>query len=291
MKFKVWILTLLVSPVTDIIWRQIENGADTYYVPLILKLVLLGLVTGYERIIKKNDALSKYLMILVIILSLSSGAQFVTKSLDIEYLLSFLSNGVSRELMLFQMVRLISVLILILILRFGFGFSRRYLFLQKGQPKSLSPALPYIGWKKPKSWGTFGRNLAIIITVITGLVLFLGADLSDMNLTKQNLPISIIVALFLAIANSFSEEVSYRNALLNPLVDIVGRDHAMFITAVLFGLAHYQGVPSGLLGVVLSSILGFLLAKSMLDTKGMYWAWMIHFLQDILIFTYLMLVS
>jgi len=291
MKYKVWILTLLVSPVTDIVWRQIENGGDTYYVPLILKIVLLGLVTGYERIVKKNDALSKYLMILVIILSLSSGAQFITKSIDVGYLLSFLSNEVSRELMLFQMVRLISVLILILILRFGFGFSRRYLFLQKGQPKSLSPALPYIGWKKSESWGTFGRNLAIIITVITGLVLFLGAGLSDLNLKWQYLAISILVAVILAMANSFSEEVSYRNALLNPLVDIGGRNHAMFITAVLFGLAHYQGVPSGLLGIALSAILGFILAKSMLDTKGMYWAWMIHFLQDIMIFTYLMLFS
>lgn len=92
-------------------------------------------------------------------------------------------------------------------------------------------------------------------------------------------------------ANSFSEEVSYRNALLNPLVDIVGRNQAILITAVLFGLAHYQGVPSGLLGIALSAILGFLLAKSMLDTKGMFWAWLIHFLQDILIFTYLMLIS
>lgn len=290
MKFKLWILTLLVSPVPDIIWQQINNGADTLFVPLIFKLVLLGMVTVYERIINKNDALSKYLLILIIILCLSFGAQFITKSLDVEHLFSFLSNKTSRELTLFQIVRLISVLILILILRFGFGFSRRYLFLQKGQPKSLSPALPYIGWKKSESWGTLGRNLAIIITVITGVVLLLGADLSELKLKWQYLVTSIIVALFLAIANSFSEEVSYRNALLNPLVDIVGRNQAKFITAVLFGLAHYQGVPSGLLGVILSSILGFLLAKSMLDTKGMYWAWMIHFLQDILIFTYLMLV-
>lgn len=291
MKLKVWILTLFVSPAPDIIWQQMGHGMDTYYVPLILKLFFLGLATLYERLIKKNDKLSRYFIILFIILSLSFGSQFITKSADPAYLLSFLPNEGIRELTLFQVVRLTSVLILILILRIGFGFSRSYLFLQKGQPKSLSHALPNIGWKKSESWGTLGRNLAIIITVITALVLSLGSGLSDLNLEWQYLTFSIFVAVILAIANSFSEEVSYRNALLNPLVDIVGRNHAMLITSVLFGLAHYQGVPSGFLGVTLSSILGFLLAKSMLDTKGMFWAWLIHFLQDILIFTYLMLVT
>lgn len=136
-----------------------------------------------------------------------------------------------------------------------------------------------------------GRNLAIIITGVTGLVLYTGSGVSTLDLEWRYLFISIPIALLLAVANSFSEEVSYRNALLNPLVDIVGRNQAMLITAVLFGLAHYQGVPSGLSGIALSAILGFLLAKSMLDTKGMFWAWLIHFLQDVLIFTYLMLVS
>lgn len=291
MKLKVWILTLLVSPVPDIICQQIENEAYTFFASLMLKLVLLGLVTVYERITKRDDGLSKYLLILGIILGLSSGAQFIAKSVDVAYLLSFLPSEVSRQLTLFQVLRLISVLILILILRIGFGFSRSYLFLQRGQPRSVSHALPHFGWKKSESWSTLGRNLAIIITAITALVLSLGSGLSSIDLEWQYLALSVLVAVILAIANSFSEEVSYRNALLNPLVDIVGKDHAMLITSVLFGLAHYQGVPSGLLGIAFSSVLGFLLAKSMLDTKGMYWAWMIHFLQDILIFTYLVFVS
>jgi len=30
------------------------------------------------------------------------------------------------------------------------------------------------------------------------------------------------------------------------------------------------------------------LAKSILETKGIFWAWLIHFLQDIIIFTALL---
>lgn len=290
MKAKVWVLTLLVSPLPDVAWQQLQGGEDNHYVLLVVKLALLGLVTLYERLITKHATLSRYLLILFVSLGLSAGVQLVTKSADTTAWLSFLPDAVSRELALFQAVRLLSVLILILVLRAGFGFSRSYLFLQKGQPKSLSHALPHLGWTKTESWATLGRNLAMIITGITGVVLSWGADLADLHVAWQPLIVSLSIAAILAVANSFSEEVSYRNALLNPLADIVGKDHAMLITAVLFGSAHYQGVPAGLLGVALAFILGFLLAKSMFDTQGMFWAWLIHFLQDVLIFAYLMLV-
>lgn len=151
MKAKVWLLTLLVSPVLDIIWQETENGSGAFYVPLMVKLLLLGLVSLYERQVKKGNKLSNYLMILFIILSLSSSVQYLTKAVDVEPWLRFLPNDTSRELFFFQLVRLISVLILILILRAGFGFSRSYLFLQKGHPRALSRPLPQFGWKKTES--------------------------------------------------------------------------------------------------------------------------------------------
>jgi len=52
------------------------------------------------------------------------------------------------------------------------------------------------------------------------------------------------------------------------------------IISVFFGLSARYGVPSGLLGVFLSSFLGWFLGKSMIETKGFFWAWLIHFLPD-----------
>jgi len=37
--------------------------------------------------------------------------------------------------------------------------------------------------------------------------------------------------------------------------------------------------------------LGWLLAKSIAETEGMFWAWFIHFLQDLIIFGGLFLVT
>jgi uncharacterized protein len=35
----------------------------------------------------------------------------------------------------------------------------------------------------------------------------------------------------------------------------------------------------------LAGFLGWLLAKSIVETRGIFWAWFIHFLQDVIIFT------
>jgi hypothetical protein len=54
-----------------------------------------------------------------------------------------------------------------------------------------------------------------------------------------------------------------------------------------FGIAHFYGVPYGFLGVGLATLNGWLLGKAMLETRGMFWAWWMHFLQDIVIFTFI----
>jgi hypothetical protein len=57
-----------------------------------------------------------------------------------------------------------------------------------------------------------------------------------------------------------------------------------------FGIPHFAGMPNGIIGVTLAGILGFVLAKSMHETRGFFWAWTIHFLQDILIIGTLFLI-
>ena len=56
-------------------------------------------------------------------------------------------------------------------------------------------------------------------------------------------------------------------------------------SGALFGTAHYWGVPGGLAGVAVAGFLGWLLAKSIGETGGLGWAWFLHLLQDIVIFS------
>jgi membrane protease YdiL (CAAX protease family) len=91
----------------------------------------------------------------------------------------------------------------------------------------------------------------------------------------------------IAAINAFNEEFTLRAAPLSELYRIVGKQQALMITSVFFGLGHYYGIPNGVLGVLLSGFLGWFLGKSLLETKGFFWAWLIHFIPDVFIFTFL----
>ena len=59
------------------------------------------------------------------------------------------------------------------------------------------------------------------------------------------------------------------------------------IAAVFFGMAHYlYGSPPGVAGFLMTAFLGWLLGKSMLETKGILWPWFIHFLSDVVVFLF-----
>jgi CAAX protease family protein len=46
-------------------------------------------------------------------------------------------------------------------------------------------------------------------------------------------------------------------------------------------------VPYGIVGVVMAGFLGWFLAKAMVETRGFFWPWFIHFCQDVAIFTFM----
>ena len=91
--------------------------------------------------------------------------------------------------------------------------------------------------------------------------------------------------VFYAALNSFNEEMTYRAPMLATLEPVVGSTPAVWQAAILFGLAHYFGM--GLTGALLSVFMGWLLGKAMVETRGLFWAWWIHFLADIVTFTFL----
>ena len=87
--------------------------------------------------------------------------------------------------------------------------------------------------------------------------------------------------------NAFNEEMTYKASFLSVLENVVGKHQALWLMAVYFGIGHYYGIPYGVIGVLMAGFLGWFLGKSMLETRGLWWAWFIHFLQDVLIFAFL----
>ncbi len=93
--------------------------------------------------------------------------------------------------------------------------------------------------------------------------------------------------LFYAALNSFNEEITYRSPMLATLEPVGGSRQALWMAAYFFGIAHYFGTPGGIAGGILSIFMGWILGKGMLETRGLFWTWWIHFLSDIAIFLFI----
>jgi membrane protease YdiL (CAAX protease family) len=92
--------------------------------------------------------------------------------------------------------------------------------------------------------------------------------------------------------NAFTEEFTYRAPLLGATHEPLGKPAALWINAAFFGLAHIlHGTPGGLPGFLLTTLVGYLSGKSMLETRGAFWALFTHMLADIPIFVLYALAS
>lgn len=89
--------------------------------------------------------------------------------------------------------------------------------------------------------------------------------------------------------NAANEEFQFRSVLLARLENIVSPREAVVLTAVLFGVGHFFGQPTGWVGALMAGIAGWFWAKSMIETRGFTCAFASHFVQDMVIFGFLAL--
>ena len=156
-------------------------------------------------------------------------------------------------------------------------------FLAPGTIAAPAKAVAWLGVSDGESWLSLGVSLSLFITLATATFVFLQFRKSGGSL-KNLVPYLPWVLLF-SLTNSFSEEAVYRLGVVVPLVGSIDPAYILLISAVAFGAPHLRGMPNGIVGALMAGLLGWLLAKSVVETNGIFWAWFIHFLQDIVIFS------
>lgn len=154
-----------------------------------------------------------------------------------------------------------------------------------------APAQPvrWLGIKATDTWKSVGLSFALIVSLATGAYIYFsvvrGQSL-DASLAR-----TLPFILLLAAMNAFTEEAITRLGVVTALDGLISRPTIYVISALIFGSVHFFGVPGGVLGMLMAGFLGWLLARSVAETEGMAWAWFIHFLQDVIIFSGLFLVA
>jgi membrane protease YdiL (CAAX protease family) len=73
-------------------------------------------------------------------------------------------------------------------------------------------------------------------------------------------------------------------AAFGPLLRQVTKNQAISMTAVLFGIAHYHGTPSGFPGMGLTFIAGWIFGLAMVETRSILLPWLLHFVPDAAIY-------
>ncbi|MFC2008528.1 CPBP family intramembrane glutamic endopeptidase [Chloroflexota bacterium] len=157
-------------------------------------------------------------------------------------------------------------------------------FARRGEIGAEFRSMPQIGLTSGpgETWLQVGRNMAVIIAIVTVVVVWLQSGRS-VHLAS-GWPVLLLWALLFALMNSFTEEAIFRFGVVGFLHGALPNGVIFLLSGILFGVAHYHGMPAGVGGVFLAGFLGWFLAKSMVETRGVFWAWLIHFVLDVVVF-------
>lgn len=280
------VLTLIASILPEVIFRE-WLGA----VPVVLSLVkliilfLAGILFQYL----KHYKITKYILVLEVVIL----AEIIKKYI---YLLSFWQKtfdlnsfiGNFGGSILLKIIGIIPVIgILIVLFR-----SPAAVYITKGDLSIKADEIKWLSIKKDMiSWGKLAIISSVLISLGTVMLTIITVTGASINLNIGNLIKYFPFVVILAILNSFCEGIVFRSAILGSLKNILPKNQLIFIAAMIFGIAHYYGAPSGIIGVVMSSLLGWYLCRSMYETKGFISSWIIHFMQDVVIFATILLLG
>ena len=230
---------------------------------------------------------SKSISLLILIITLTISLVFLSHWAKEIILFENLPKKINSQIF-YQSISVFGTIIFLFILRHTKKTTFKEYF-QKGNVSAEILPEPLIGIK-PKAkenWLHLGINFSVIISGVTAIVIYFqlikgtGIAIGDfLNI----LPYSIVFAL----SNSFVEESITRLGVVVVFKNILKDRSIPFVSAIVFGTVHYWGNPGGILGVIVAGFLGWFLTKSILETKGIFWAWFIHFLQDVIIISALL---
>jgi membrane protease YdiL (CAAX protease family) len=272
---------VLASTVPEIIWQESGHRISFWFTAIeSLLLVLAGLaVLPFSRF----RGMARFLFAVA---ALNFAWDFLAPALGRTDFVHSLTQNASWGARLF--ITRIPTLCGILLLGFtliGSRITRRDLFLVRGNLSAPAQPIPFVGLRRPVPWTVFGPALLVVFGLALPLFLYFTVypDFSDRGRILRYLPWILLVAAL----NAANEEFQFRSVLLAHLRSVISPAESAWLTAVLFGMGHYYGQPSGPLGVVMASVAGWFWARSMIETRGFVWAFFIHMAQDIVILSFL----
>jgi membrane protease YdiL (CAAX protease family) len=227
-------------------------------------------------------------LLTALIIGLALAGIFALRPLTAKIKTVFHSNAVIDSQIKFQSLQLILAALTLIFVYFlnPENFTR---FFRVGDVNAHISKIAWLGITGKETWLEIALSMGFFITLATGIFMFL--QVKKAGVDYRYLLFSLLWAILFSIANAFSEEAIFRIGIVSPLYGIFSISVIILISGIAFGLPHYFGQPSGLVGVLMAGFLGWLLAMSLIETQGLFIAWAIHFAQDVVIITSMILIK
>jgi membrane protease YdiL (CAAX protease family) len=280
-----WVATLLISLLPDILFTELTGSRPEWL--FWAKIALLGGLLLTSLLWKPLRGLRLYFTVLSALYWLEWGVDWVYRQAGYTAWFAGMPPFL-RELFGTQIPRVTMGALLIgvmWVLTRSFG---RFFFV-KGRLDAPATPIPFI-LTRPPSWKVLGPTIAAAMSLGLVAFVFVFGKPPSLQSLQNVLPLLPFVLLFAA-SNAFGEEMLYRAPWLAALEGPLGSAQALLITAVYFGLGHFYGVPYGVTGVIMAFVPGWLMGKAMIETRGFFWAWLIHICMDTVIFFFMALGS
>ena len=132
--------------------------------------------------------------------------------------------------------------------------------------------------------------LVTILTSSSGLLLWFLQVKPDLSRFLGAIPtwhpiLLIPVGLGFSVVNAALEEFIYRGVLMQALDAALGPGKmALIVQAVVFGSAHFKGVPDGWIGVGMATVYGLMLGVIRRRGQGLFAPFVAHVCADVVIF-------
>jgi membrane protease YdiL (CAAX protease family) len=279
----VWASTLIACGLPEIVCQEFGIHLGIW-LSLGELLVLLGLALLAAR----RHPVQNLVGFILAVAALKLGWDVVVPLIEASGVFRSITSSLdwSGRFFLARAIRLVGALFMIVTL-VNSGIGRRELFLMVGNWRARVQPEPFLRFRRPIPWIRFAAALLLIFGVVLPLFLYftLHPDLGRAHRLLPLLPLAIATSAM----NAANEEFQFRSVLLARLRNIVSPREAVVLTAVVFGVGHFFGQPSGWGGALMAGIGAWALAKSMIETRGFTCAFATHFVQDMVIFGFLAL--
>ena len=262
------------STLPEIIWRESGHEISVWWTGGESLLILLAALAAIWIV-----SLRKIARFLVAVAILNFTWGYLSPTLAaLPAVLAVTDNVSWGERLFLSRIFTLSGALLVSFTLIGSGITRHDLFIAWGNP--AAPAQPTrIRW----TW----LGPIFILVFAAALAPYLYATVHPNFRAGDRIIRTLPWSLAVATLNAASEEFQFRCVLLAHLKGVFRSSENILLTAAFFGIGHYYGQPSGTLGVLMASFAGWIWARSMIDTRGGVWAFLIHMAQDIVIFTFL----